>query len=133
MPAWMVDMLRELDPPAPVAAPGYRRVTTFLGDSVADWFTATHTWADVLTDWTVVCGDGNEDGSAWLHPTATSTVSATIRHGCLFVYSTSTVFDPTDGENKHGYTKFKAWATLEHGGDMSAAAREARHLRGVAA
>jgi hypothetical protein len=133
MPAWMVDMLRAIDAPAPVAAPGYRRMTTILGDSIADWYTAEHTWSDVLTDWTLVSGDGEDDGSAWRHPTASSALSATIRHGCLFVYSTSTAFEPTDGETTHGYTKFKAWATLEHGGDMSAAAREARHLRGVAA
>ena len=33
----------------------------------------------------------------------------------------------------HGYTKFRAWAVLEHGGDLSAAARAARELRKAAA
>ena len=65
----------------------------------------------------------------WLHPTATSSCSATIRNGCLFVYSTNTVFDVTEPGNPHGYTKFRAFAVLDHGGNMSAAARA---LRGVA-
>lgn len=76
--------------------------------------------------WTCDSGDGDEDNSVWLHPRHTSTCSATVRHGCLFVWSTSTVF-VSKNENGKGYTKFRAYALLNHGGDMSAAAR---HLRG---
>jgi hypothetical protein len=38
------------------------------------------------------------------------------------------VFDVTEPSNPKGYTRFRAYALLEHGGDMRAAAR---HLRGV--
>jgi hypothetical protein len=36
--------------------------------------------------------------------------------------------DPTTAGDVHGYTKFRATAVLDHGGDLSAAARA---LRGV--
>jgi hypothetical protein len=47
----------------------------------------------------------------------------------LFVYSPNTPFDVTEAGHPKGYTKFKAYAILNHAGDMSAAARA---LRGVA-
>jgi hypothetical protein len=50
----------------------------------------------------------------------------------LFVYSTNTPFEPTEAGRPHGYTRFRAWAVLEHGGDLSAAARAAAQLRGAA-
>ena len=61
--------------------------------------------------------------------------SASIRYGCLFVYSARTRRSSVDTDNgkKNGYTRFRAWAVLEHGGDLSAAARAARELRKVAA
>src|SRR5262249_34025289 len=36
----------------------------------------------------------------------------------LYVYSTNTDFEPTEGQNKHGYSKFEADAVLNHNGDM---------------
>src|SRR5207249_11853439 len=48
--------------------------------------------------------------------------SATTDHGgtaYLYVFSTSTVF-----EAERGYSKFSAYALLEHGGDVHAAAKE---------
>lgn len=100
-------------------------------DSPADWFTDTHSWHDVLTPhgWWCRSGDGDSDGSVWMHPTHTSNCSATIRHGCLFVYSTSTCFEPTEAEDPNGYTRFKAWAWLDHGGDQRRAARAVIELR----
>jgi hypothetical protein len=63
------------------------------------------------------------DGSRWVHPAATGLFSATITHGKLFVHSTSTAFTPTAPGDPHGYTKFKAYALLEHNGDSSAAVK----------
>lgn len=101
------------------------RVGRFTGDSPADWYTANHTWADVLEPhgWRCLNGTGDDDGDVWLHPTHTSDCSATISNGCLFVYSTSTVFEPTSPGTPHGYTRFRAHAELNFGGDMPAAAR----------
>jgi len=99
-----------------------------FGDSVADWFTDNHTWHHVLEPRGWVCrdADGDADGARWLHPTHTSDVSATVSNGCLFVYSTSTEFEPTGAGDTHGYTKFRAYAVLNFGGDLKAAARYLR-------
>jgi len=94
-------------------------------DSIADWFADTVSWGDVLRkfNWTCVEGDGDADGSRWRHPHATSDSSASIAHGLLFVFSPNTAFEPTSGGDPHGYTKFRAYAVLEHEGDMKNAAR----------
>jgi hypothetical protein len=96
-------------------------------DSIADWFSATRTWAEILEPhgWKLVHGDGDSNGSLWRHRDATTHHSASIKYRCLFVYSPNTLFEPTDGET-HGYTRFAAWALLEYGGDQSAAASAAR-------
>jgi hypothetical protein len=124
-PEWLVELLR----PVVVARARARTRATYTGDSIADWFTETCSWHDVLVGWTCVGGDGDADGSAWRHPTATARVSATVRHEKLFVYTTNTALEPTGAGDPHGYTKFRAWAELEHGGDLSAAARAARARR----
>ncbi len=118
-PAWLVKLLRE--PPKPATAPFKPRVVRD-GESVADWFTDATTWDQILTGWTEVRG-------GWRHPTATSPISATIRHDQLFVYSSNTPFEPTEPESPHGYTRFRAWAVLRHNGDLSAAAKAARELQ----
>ncbi len=94
------------------------------GDSPADAFTASTTWRDVLEPYGWIAID--QAGEKWRHPTATALVSATVRHDCLFVYSTNTPFDVTEPQSPIGYTRFRAWAVLEHGGDLSAAARALR-------
>jgi hypothetical protein len=128
MPAWLAALITEQPEPAMPAAPRISRVEV---DSIADWFSATASWADLLIPegWTLVAGGGDDDGSKWRHPNATSAWSATIKHGCLFVYSGNTDFDVTTDGDPHGYTRFKALALLGHGGDQSAAARQARYLR----
>ena len=73
--------------------------------------------------WACLDPDPDADGARWLHPAATSKCSATIKNGCLFVYSTSTVFEFTESGDPHGYTKFRAYAVLNFGGDLKAAAR----------
>lgn len=98
--------------------------------SIADWFSATYgfSWLSDVR-WELVKGDGTSDDSGWRHPTATSAVSATVRHRCLFVYSENTPFEVTMPSDPAGYTPFRAWAVLCHGGDLSQAAREARKLK----
>ena len=129
-PGWLCDLLRPLPPPPAVTRP--KPLGPFQGPSIADEFSATTSWFDILAMHGWACLDANPDadGARWLHPTATSSCSATIRYGCLFVWSTNTDFEVTEESNPHGYTKFKAYAVLNHGGDMSAAARALR--KGVA-
>lgn len=101
--------------------------------SVADRFSESRSWADVLEPrgWRCLDLDPDGDGARWLHPAATSACSATVRYGCLFVYSDNTLFEPTTASNPHGYTRFAAYALLEHGGDMSAAASALQLERGA--
>lgn len=66
-------------------------------------------------------------GDNWLHPNHTSDCSATVSHDDrLYVYSTSTPFEPTGAGDPHGYSKFDAYAVLNHGGDEEAAKRALR-------
>lgn len=101
------------------------------GDSIADWYTASTTWAALLgrAGWTLVRGDGETDGSLWRHPAATAKYSASVKHGCLFIHSPNTPFEETTPGAPNGYTRFHAYAELHHAGDASAAARAARELK----
>lgn len=127
MPAWLAELVTE-DPEPLVPAP---RMMSSEVESIADWFSATASWGDLLVSegWTLVRGDGDSDGSRWRHPNATATYSATISNGCLFVYSDNTDFEVTSEGDPHGYTRFRALTVLGHRGDGSAAARAARELR----
>jgi hypothetical protein len=127
-PDWLIGLLH----PEVVPASRINARSGSKSDSVADRFTAAASWGDVLArhGWRCLDGDGDGDGARWLHPCATSACSATVRHGLLFVYSPNTPFDVTEPGNPHGYTRFRAFALLNHAGDMSAAAK---HLaRGAA-
>jgi len=99
---------------------------------VADDFSARTSWAEVLVPhgWRCLDADSDADGARWRHPTATSPVSATVRHGVLFCYSPTPGLPVTESGDPHGLTRFRAYALLEHGGDLSAAARA---LRGAVA
>lgn len=127
MPAFLAELLKAEAKPAAPEGPTFQD-----SDSIADWYSATHGFVPLLSakGWELVSGDGEGDGSSWRHPEATTSVSATVSNGCLFVYSTSTPFEPTEPGSPHGYTPFKAFAVLEHGGSMEAAARQARALKG---
>lgn len=135
-PRWLVGLLR---PPAPATRPTaapWRPSTVggSVGGSVADAYTSSTSWADVLAPhgWRCLDADPDADGARWRHPTATSAVSATLRHGLLFVYTTSTALPVTEAGDPHGLTRFRAHAVLDHGGDLSAAARRLRERRAVA-
>ena len=126
-PAWLVKLLKA---PAPVHR---QRVTLAQrggfqapGDSIADLYSETMSWRDVLIGWECVDGDGDADGARWKHPSATSPVSATVRYGCLFMYSPNTDLTITEEGVRHGYTRFRALAVLHHGGDLCAAGVPAR-------
>ena len=125
-PRWLIDLLK-------VVVPAQRRPVPSLasarfGTSIADTYTANTSWVDVLAPhgWVCLDPDPDADGARWRHPAATSPVSATVRHGCLFAYTTSTVLPVTEAGDPHGLTRFRAHAILNHGADMSAAARALR-------
>jgi Bifunctional DNA primase/polymerase, N-terminal len=85
-PQWLVDLVRQ---PTPVLQSTVRRRRKVGGTSIADAFTTSKTWAHILQPqgWRCIDPDGDGDGARWLHPAATSACSATVRHGCLFIYS----------------------------------------------
>jgi Bifunctional DNA primase/polymerase, N-terminal len=124
-PAWLC---RLLAPPPTPAAVRRSLPRPARGGSVADWFTARTSWAEVLGPhgWTSPDPHADADGARWRHPDASNPKSATVRHGLLFVYSAATPFEATEPGAPHGYTRFRAYALLEHGGDLSAAARALR-------
>ncbi len=129
-PAWLRALLA---PPAPATQTPRRRPAPRPGrGSVAEQFNATVTWAEVLAPhgWTCPDPSPDRDGARWRHPGASNPKSATIRHGLLFVYSQATPFEATEAGAPHGYSKFRAFAVLEHAGDQRAAARALR--RGTA-
>ncbi|MGM9380308.1 phage/plasmid primase, P4 family [Streptomyces antibioticus] len=83
-------------------------------------------WADILKPhgWTLVRSDART--SYWRRPGKDQgMISATTGHAAdrdrLYVFSTSTQFDP-----ERPYTKFGAYAVLEHDGNHAAAARALR-------
>lgn len=122
-PAWLVALLTPAPPEAPRST--RRLFSLHSGPSIADQFSSATSWSDILGPhgWQCLDADPDADGARWRHPTATSPFSATVRHCCLFVYSTNTPFDTTSPENPKGYTRFRAYAVLDHGGDLKAAAR----------
>jgi hypothetical protein len=129
-PPWLVDRLKPEKPAHRITPPRtrssfYGAHSGFFTGSIADNYCRTTTWAKILEPhgWSCLDGDPNADGSRWLHPTATSKCSATIKNDCLFVYSPNTPFAVTESGNAKGYTKFRAYAVLNHGGDLSAAAK----------
>lgn len=82
-------------------------------------------WSEVLEPhgWTTLFTHGST--TYWRRPGKSHGLSATTNHGgndTLKVFSTSTVFEPVL-ESKKSYSKFAAYALLEHAGGFSAAAR----------
>ena len=129
-PAWLIELLK---PEQPAARRDHRAATSTAmhgGPSIADEFTVKARWSnDPRTPhgWHCLDADPDADGARWLHPNATSACSATIRHGCLFVYSPNTPFDITEPGDPHGYTKFRAYAVLDHDGDLKCSSQGTKH------
>ncbi|MCG6499426.1 phage/plasmid primase, P4 family [Kitasatospora sp. A2-31] len=139
--ARMLDQMPAVEP-APAPLPGPREPRWDDGGiSPGDDFEARTPWADILTPhgWTHIVTQGRT--AYWRRPGKTLGVSATTGHDPardrLYVFTSSTEFDP-----ERPYTKFGAYALLEHRGDHSAAAKELRrrgygsrpqHLRPVPA
>jgi hypothetical protein len=92
---------------------------------------AAHKYTDMASllskhGWHLVSGDGNADGSRWRRPGSTNSVSATVKYGCLFCYSTEAGLPVTDYGEPHGLTLFSLIAILEHGGDNKKTAQALR-------
>jgi hypothetical protein len=84
-------------------------------------FNERATWAEILEPhgWTLVKTVGEEE--FWRRPGKERGISATTNYagsGYLYVFSTSTLFEP-----QVGISKFAAYTFLEHNGDFAAAAK----------
>jgi replicative DNA helicase len=118
----LLDCARAFDEMPPMAdreAPGK---PTAAGGRPGDDFAAATTWPEILepAGWKRIYLRGDTD--YWRRPGKSYGISATTNHHgseLLFVFSTSTGF-----ESERGYSKFSAYAFLNHNGDFQAAARE---------
>lgn len=116
----LFDLARTFDA-MPVPAPVERFDSTVrLGERPGDRFAAETHWPEILEPhgWTYVYS--TNEGDYWRRPGKAWGVSASTNYkgsGLLYVFSSSTVFEP-----EQSYTKFAAYAVLNHGGDYRAAA-----------
>lgn len=120
--AGLLDAMPAIDEPASPARPRIEGDPLRPGDD----FNARATWHDILTPhgWKIIRQFGGTL-TGWQRPgKRTPGLSATTGRNDadnLYVFSTSTEFEP-----EKPYSKFAAWALLEHGGDYSAAAKALR-------
>lgn len=89
-----------------------------------DDYNSKVTWDQILTPlgWSKVYT--KNDAIAWRRPGKNEGISATTNFNGkdnLYVFTTSTIF-----ESEHSYSKFAAYATLEHNGDFKKAASALR-------
>jgi hypothetical protein len=89
-----------------------------------DDYNAKVTWESILEPlgWAKVYSKG--DFTAWRRPGKNEGISATTNfngNGKLYVFSTSTIFDA-----ESSYSKFAAYAKIEHNGDFKQAAKTLR-------
>ena len=89
-----------------------------------DDYNSKVSWDQILTPlgWSKVYT--KNDATAWRRPGKNEGISATTNFNGkdnLYVFTTSTIF-----ESEHSYSKFAAYATLEHAGDFKAAASALR-------
>lgn len=92
-----------------------------IGERAGDDFNARATWRDVLDShgWKHLFTRGKTD--YWRRPGKDRGISASTNFdgsGLLYVFSTSTAFDA-----ERGYSRFGAYAILNHDGDFKAAAK----------
>jgi putative DNA primase/helicase len=119
--ASLLDTMPDQATPPPPAA-NTRGSSEATGIRPGDEYNAKADWADILAPhgWTHVQNFGQARG--WRRPGKDRGVSATTGRNPedrLYVFSSSTEFDC-----EKPYSKFAAYALLEHGGDYAAAARE---------
>lgn len=110
---------------------GSRTVETLSGERPGDVYNARADWREVLEPhgWTFLFHHG--ELSYWRRPGKQRGVSATTGRrnpadptsDLLWVFSTSTEF-----EAEAGYSKWRAYAVLNHGGDFAGAAQALRGL-----
>lgn len=108
-------------PSGPVDAKWSAAYTTAAGDvTPGDDFEAKTDWSEILLGWTHVFTRGAT--RYWRRPGKNDGISATTGHAGdrdrLFVFTSSTDFEP-----EVPYTKFGAYALLQHRGDHGAAAK----------
>ena len=129
LPESILRAIAERDEPAKPAeafamATPPRRHACATGGSIADQFRAVP-WNAILEPhgWQFVRQRG--EWSHWVRPgkKAREGISASTIGDVFYPFTTS-----TDFEADRGYSKFHAYAVLEHAGDMSQAARQLRTL-----
>ena len=101
-----------------------QNVQNSASDKPGDQFNEKAEWRDILIDWKIVYSAGGV--TYWRRPGKDIGISATTGRNDgdnLFVFTTSTSF-----EAEKPYSKFAAFAHLNHGGDFSAAAKELRSM-----
>jgi putative DNA primase/helicase len=123
----LASMLDQMPSQEPENRPALAAVGTSQGDRPGDDYNARATWDDILTPhgWKRTKHFGGNCWG-WVRPGKETRdgISATTGRNDgdnLYVFSTSTEF-----EDLVAYSKFSAYALLEHGGDYSAAARALR-------
>ena len=122
---WTVARTLDEMPPVELVTKKTGSRTNCGSDSVMEEFNAGATWSEILEPhgWTLHRAHG--DRQEWCRPGKRHATSATaICDGPLYVFSSSTDFEPDQA-----YSKFAAYAVLNHGGDMAAAARTIRAWR----
>jgi hypothetical protein len=88
-------------------------------DSFRDDYARTTSWAAILKPHGWECkGSDPRRGDRWVPPGRTRVAAFTREHGCLYVFTSSTEFEP-----RTEYSKFDAYAILNHRGDRQAAAK----------
>lgn len=100
------------------------RATKAAGDGArpGDDFATRATWDEILAPHGWVRIHSSRGKGYWRRPDKAEGWSATTNYAAsdlLYVFSSSTAFEP-----ERGYGKFGAYAVLNHGGDFAAAARD---------
>lgn len=105
---------------------GHEKQPPCLTSRPGDDLNARGDWAEILEPhgWRCV-GDGGDQIDYWCRPGKISGVSASTNYegsGLLYVFSSNA--DPFEPDR--AYTKFHAYASLQHNGDFTAAAADLR-------
>jgi|SRR5437667_5484644 len=100
---------------SPIQTPRFRPCSQ---DRPGDVFNQFASWDEILTahGWRLLYERGDE--GYWTKSQHTHATTNYRGSGLLYVFSTSTVFEP-----ERGYSKFAAYALLNHNNDFKAAAR----------